>query len=516
MGPIDYTTDAANPAAAFQQGYGVVRGVQEDQRAQQERADAHAGEAAAETRARSMLTSNAGSAQWQRAALEDPRNAKFYQGGLAAAAQREQAQVRNAALGDLFDNPKAGAREYGAAMTRFPDLKEQLGAAWASVSKETQQQRIAVLAPAAAAAQSGDIATAHRLVDRMAKTYAGTPEGEGYAAWANMAKNAPDIFRAKVHLMLAAAPGAREVTEASAQAATERRAEQTQPFELASKAAGVRKAGADATTAEADAATAPDRARLALEKQRADIESTILDGGHKAGMLQIARESNDLKRAELAQSLDAATMKKAEAAAAKIGEGAEAIDAFDSVQAAIDSVKSANAVDSWSGTKLLTQYVPGSDAGILVDRIETLKSRLFLMGAQKMRGMGSLTETEGRKISDAVSVLRASSDPEELQRVLAEVGVIAARGRENAVKKFGLDKTEGGREAAAGASTYGKTRGGTVVTERMVSDVMRATGASRAEVLATLRADDTAPANRRAPAAPAAPADPNAPTYAAP
>ena len=69
---------------------------------------------------------------------------------------------------------------------------------------------------------------------------------------------------------------------------------------------------------------------------------------------------------------------------------------------------------------------PGTDEYNFAQKVETLKSRAFLIGAESLKGLGAMTEMEGSKVTVALGNLNPNQDVGEFQRQLSALGRAAS------------------------------------------------------------------------------------------
>ncbi|ECD3214641.1 acyltransferase [Salmonella enterica subsp. enterica serovar Saintpaul] len=139
-------------------------------------------------------------------------------------------------------------------------------------------------------------------------------------------------------------------------------------------------------------------AALSREIQRAELQDKVLDR-------QIARETNQIKLDELKQK-QADVRQKAEIA--KADRQAAAQGAVDTFSTALDSLNEIEQIPGLSkavGIRSAFPTVPGSDAANFEARLDTFKAQTFLPMVQSLKGMGALSDAEGKKLSDAVGAL---------------------------------------------------------------------------------------------------------------
>ncbi|EHC5002849.1 acyltransferase [Escherichia coli] len=139
-------------------------------------------------------------------------------------------------------------------------------------------------------------------------------------------------------------------------------------------------------------------AALSREIQRAELQEKSLDR-------QIARESNQLKLEELKQK-QADVRQKADIARADRQAAAQgAVDTFSTALDSLNEIEQSPGLSKAVGIRSAFPTVPGSDAANFEARLDTFKAQTFLPMVQSLKGMGALSDAEGKKLSDAVGAL---------------------------------------------------------------------------------------------------------------
>lgn len=139
-------------------------------------------------------------------------------------------------------------------------------------------------------------------------------------------------------------------------------------------------------------------AALSREIQRAELQDKVLDR-------QIARETNQIKLDELKQK-QADVRHKAEIAKADRQAAAHgAVDTFSTALDSLNEIEQSPGLSKAVGIRSAFPTVPGSDAANFEARLDTFKAQTFLPMVQSLKGMGALSDAEGKKLSDAVGAL---------------------------------------------------------------------------------------------------------------
>jgi len=148
----------------------------------------------------------------------------------------------------------------------------------------------------------------------------------------------------------------------------------------------------------------------AIKQQELDIKQEAndirrLENKERALDRQLARETNELKRQQLEDKIvDTKTKKESKINDVKV-EGERAIVDIDDATSVASAILAHPGLDASVGGTSLFPTIPGSDASNFESKLEQFKSKQFLTNIQKMKGMGSLSEAEGKKIAAAAGAL---------------------------------------------------------------------------------------------------------------
>ena len=180
---------------------------------------------------------------------------------------------------------------------------------------------------------------------------------------------------------------------------------------------------------------------LNIKQEANDIRR--LENQERALDRQLARETNELKKQQLESKLvDTKTQKENKINDVKI-EGERAIVEIDDATSVAGSILAHPGLDAAVGGTSLFPTIPGSEAANFESKLEQFKSKQFLTNIQKMKGMGSLSESEGKKIAAAAGALDLSMSESAFRQ---EMDVII-KGLEKAKtfinKKYGKTESNG-------------------------------------------------------------------------
>lgn len=101
-----------------------------------------------------------------------------------------------------------------------------------------------------------------------------------------------------------------------------------------------------------------------------------------------------------------------------------------------------NGLSKTTGGFGIIAKIPGTDARDYAQRVETLKSQVFLTQVEKMKGLGALTDAEGARLEKAVASLDINQGPERFKANLEEIERVLLRAEQNALKRAGIYRGE--------------------------------------------------------------------------
>lgn len=171
--------------------------------------------------------------------------------------------------------------------------------------------------------------------------------------------------------------------------------------------------------------------REALNIRKGESELRKLDQ-------QLKQEENLLKREDLNQKIE---QKKKVIEQEKLDVLAKAEDSVAQVNSTletIDRVRNHPGLESASGigSALIFPTFPGTDAADFEAQIETLQSQQFLSAISQMKGMGSLSESEGKKLASSIGALNISMSDKALKTELDRIYDVTATARDKMVARL--------------------------------------------------------------------------------
>jgi len=134
---------------------------------------------------------------------------------------------------------------------------------------------------------------------------------------------------------------------------------------------------------------------------------------------QVSRVNPNEKIALGIQVPVSASTLKAEAAANDKIEGQK--ETMTATLGTIQKILGSDGLSGFSGLDSFKRFIPGSEAANVSAWIEQLQSQNFLTAVEQMKGMGALSENEGKKIAGAVAAISPSMSDEAIVSELKKI-----------------------------------------------------------------------------------------------
>lgn len=360
--------------------------------------------------------------------------------------QQEQAQQMQRDLGALGLNPSPSA--IAAMMVKYPQLAEKFKPSLEALTAQQKESRLSQASSVYAAVQSGRTDIAKDLLEKQALAFenSGDKEGAGGARTMLQLLDSPEgvnTFLGSAGTYLAAAMGPDKFAEAFSKLGMERRAEALAPEEQKKLRAEAQSAATKAKFAESETVLDLEQKGWNIRKLQEDIKINRENSRIAAMNASLAREANAIKREELQLKLQEAKDNRERVVRERVAEYSGAVGTLDNMLSTTqqimnvwsqdpDTVKAATGPMDTRTPTLLTATANFEEL------INTLGSQAFLAQVGQMRGLGALTESEGKKLQAGLQNLSLRQGPEQLMRNVKEIQRIMIKGRENLALKYGV------------------------------------------------------------------------------
>lgn len=171
--------------------------------------------------------------------------------------------------------------------------------------------------------------------------------------------------------------------------------------------------------------------RLAFDRDtnRINIENKRLDR-------QLSSETNDLKKQEIQQRITSNNQKLQQKQQDLNSGYRDSINTLTTSMGTLNDIVTSPALKSITGIRGAIPNVPGSDAADVQARLDTFKSQAFLSAVSAMKGMGALSDAEGKKLDAAVGSLQNSQSEDAFKRNANVIMSMYNQKRNDAVNKY--------------------------------------------------------------------------------
>ena len=158
---------------------------------------------------------------------------------------------------------------------------------------------------------------------------------------------------------------------------------------------------------------------MAKEKLEADLQRARERGATQKEIAQMQIEGRNAI-AQLMVALKQQTMdeKKTKENEQKAG----VVSSFDSAIDTLDTIANHPGKKAGVGvTGKIASLIPGTDAAGFASQLQTFKAQVFLPQVQALRGMGALSDTEGRNLTAAIGALDQNMTPAEFDSQVIKI-----------------------------------------------------------------------------------------------
>lgn len=373
--------------------------------------------------------------------------------------QKEQMQQE---LSTFASKPNKTHEDYATIMARFPALAEDFKRSYDVLDSGKQQATFKTTSRIYAALSGGKPSVAKSILETEALGYENAGDkttADQMRTLAEMAETDPEGLLTISGLTLASTTPSqfKDVLGALGE-------NQMLPEEINLKKAQTDKTKAEAEKTETENLWYGDKTQAEIDDKNSQIEDRKTGRVLEQQKMQL---QNDQFYAKLDQDqqlayekLNQEERKQARAMAAAKETPIQRVERVEKAQNFADVAKNA-AGTAQLAAQLVNDYkalgdatgagvwnmarraIPGTAEYNFSRRVEALKSQAFLISAEKMRGLGSLTESEGKKLENAIASLDLNQSTDQVARSIAEVAKYASSIGQSANKKTQMYATKG-------------------------------------------------------------------------
>ena len=353
--------------------------------------------------------------------------------GAAQAAQQKQQQYA-ADLQGYLDNPSA--RSASAMMAKYPEFQKSMSASFETFDKGQKEDIFKAGTQAYSAIQSGRPDVAAKILDD--RILAAQNSGQDTADLESLKQSLssdPRAAAAGLGLTMSALN-----PDAWSKIASEQRSAERAPAELSLAESKAGKAAVDAKFAESKAVQDLTKGGWEIQKLANDINISRQNSQIAAINSSISREKNDLKRQELGLKLQEKIDKRDAAVNEKVSTVQSGRSTIDNFLNTADKVVNTPAGVVSSATGTISSRLPTVDQDVadFEETLKTLGSQAFLSQVPSMKGLGALTEAEGKKLESSLANLSLRQSPEKLIENVKEAQRLMLKARATLSERYGV------------------------------------------------------------------------------
>lgn len=367
-------------------------------------------------------------------------------------------------LSALAKNPSA--EMYSQTVTKYPQLSEQLKRGYDIMDDGAKKSAVNTATQTSLLLNSGNISGAKDLLESRAVAFdnAGDKNQAGaYRAMMSMIDADPEQAKLSSYLIAAQGLTPEQFGEYNAKFGGERRENQLQPYEVAQAGANINKTVADtAKTQEETQYVAPktlaeisnlesqveDRTTgRVLEQQKMQLQNDQFYQNLDQNQSQFYEtlSQNERKQAQAIANMKETAEQRVTRLEKALGFAAAAKQAADGSVLAAKLANDFGAISDSTGSywNKAMRDIPGTKEYDLDQKLETLKSKVFLSQVDQMRGLGALTGSEGAALKASIASINPNQSAKEVQNSLTEVAKALSNAAKTANKKTQLFTTKG-------------------------------------------------------------------------
>ena len=181
---------------------------------------------------------------------------------------------------------------------------------------------------------------------------------------------------------------------------------------------------------------------ITIRQQESELRAAELEDKKIERQLKI--ETNQLKKDELQTKLEQNKIKTAQDNRNIKFDAQSSVDAVTNSVDTIDRLLKGSGLESAAGVQANFPTISGSTASDFETTLDTLQSQAFLSQVEKMKGMGSLSENEGKKLGAALGSLSINQSDKALRSELGRIKVILNKAKARMQIKFGISAVKTG------------------------------------------------------------------------
>lgn len=363
------------------------------------------------------------------------------------AAAQQATQARQQLQADLASlGPNATPAALSQLMVKYPQMSEEFKRTYDILNTEQQKSRVDQASQIYAALNAGQPDIAQRLLGEQAAAYRNSgleKEAKTLEDLSELVRVSPDTARTSTGLFLASAMGPEKFTSTFTGLERERAEKALDPSRLTEQQAKAQKAAVDARFAESEAVLDLEKKGWDITKIQEDIAVAKENARIAAIDKQLQREQNELKRQELQQKLVDAQSARDTKVREKAAEVESARFNIDNMLNTADRILQTpiGVVEDATGPISSRMVTLDQDTADFEQLVENFDAQAFLAQIPNIKGMGALSDAEGKKLAAALQSFSLRQSPARLMENVREAQRLLIKARENVAREHGVPDT---------------------------------------------------------------------------
>lgn len=364
---------------------------------------------------------------------------------IAAARANEAMQ---ADMNSILGSPNPRASDYAALITKYPQMSAPLKDAWSLLDEDNQQNQLTQTSEVYNALQSGNTKVAQDLLEEQAQAYenSGDPqEAKAARTISSLIESSPEDGLKMVGIGLASLMGPEKFTETFTGLENSRRQADLEESGITAAQSKARKAAVEADFAESNAIA--DLEKKGWEVFKIQEDASIARENQKIAAInaQINRTTNEQKQRELELKKQEMLAEREEKVRGKTAEVESSRIAMDNM---LNSLSEVLNVDEGVLERNLGAFDSSIFSPTILDDstdfkalMENIDAQAFVAQIPNMKGLGALSDSEGKKLAGALRSFSLKQSPERFRKNIEETVRLINKMRSNLTTRYGVPDT---------------------------------------------------------------------------
>lgn len=347
---------------------------------------------------------------------------------------REQQVKAKEDLKTFFAKPNKTAEDYSEMMVMYPSLQEGLSASYKTVNEAKKQNDFGIAAQVSGALNSGNTDLAKQILTKEKEAYANSGDTKSATNMDNILNtidtNPKGALEFSNMFMASIYPDRfKDTYEGIVKTNIEK---EQSPYDLLKKKAEIFKLKTEAEQMPIE--TNIKLGQLAINKEESKIK--MMEAQAKNTDNALKREELLLKINDKKREIEKVTRETEQANNTLISDAQTSFDTINNTTSTIDNILNSKGLEKATGASSFLSMIPGTEAKDTAAMVDTLKSQAFMSEIQKMKGLGALSENEGKKVTDALGSLDLGQSTAQFKKTLETIKTTLDKSKINLSTKF--------------------------------------------------------------------------------